>query len=52
MDLAGKFGEFAKSIIAQIRANDEESRTLARLRDSLLPRLMRGEARVKDVENL
>jgi type I restriction enzyme S subunit len=51
MDLAGKFGEFAKSIIAQIRANDEESRTLARLRDSLLPRLMRGEARVKDVEN-
>lgn len=45
--LALKFGEFASSVIAKIRANDEESRTLASLRDSLLPRLMSGEIRIK-----
>jgi type I restriction enzyme S subunit len=46
-DLAEKFGEFAKSVIDKVRANDEESRTLASLRDSLLLKLMRGEVRVK-----
>lgn len=45
--LAVKFGKFASSVITKIRANDEESRTLASLRDSLLPKLMRGEVRVK-----
>ncbi len=48
-ELAKKFGDFAKSVIDKVRANDEESRTLASLRDTLLPRLMRGEVRVKDV---
>jgi len=33
-----------------IKHNDGESRTLASLRDSLLPKLMRGEVRVKDME--
>ncbi len=46
-ELAERFGEFAKSVIAEVRANDEESRTLAFLRDGLLPRLMRGEVRVR-----
>ncbi len=45
-ELAKKFGDFAKSVIDKVRANDEESRTLASLRDTLLPRLMRGEVRV------
>ena len=31
----------------QIFNNEKESRTLASLRDSLLPKLMRGEVRVK-----
>ncbi len=44
--LAKKFGEFAKSIMAKIKANDEQSRTLAALRDALLPKLMRGDVRV------
>ena len=48
-DLANKFGEFAKSVIAKIRANDEESRTLASLRDGLLPRLMREDVRVSEL---
>jgi type I restriction enzyme S subunit len=34
----------------KIVANLKESRTLASLRDSLLPRLMRGDVRVKDLE--
>ncbi len=46
VELARKFGEFANSVIQKVRANDEESRTLASLRDSLLPKLMRGEVRV------
>ncbi len=45
-ELAKKFGDFAKSVIDKVRANDEESRTLASLRDTLLPKLMRGEVRV------
>ena len=51
-ELARKFGEFAGSVIEKVRANDEESRTLGSLRDSLLPKLMRGEVRVKDVEKI
>ncbi len=47
VELAKKFGEFAKSVIEKVRANDQESRTLVSLRDSLLPKLMRGEVRVK-----
>jgi type I restriction enzyme, S subunit len=48
MELRKKFEEFVSPLFARIRANDEESRTLASLRDSLLPKLMRGEVRVKD----
>lgn len=47
--LAKKFGEFAKYVIDKIRANDEESRALTCIRDTLLPKLMRGEVRVKDM---
>jgi type I restriction enzyme, S subunit len=50
MELRKKFEEFVSPLFAKIRANDEESRTLASLRDTLLPKLMRGEVRVKDVE--
>ena len=45
-DLANRFGEFAKSVFAQIKCHDEESRTLAELRDALLPKLLSGELRV------
>jgi type I restriction enzyme S subunit len=31
-------------------ANERESRTLAQLRDTLLPKLISGELRVKDAE--
>ena len=44
-----QYDEFTKPIFDKINADDEESRTLARLRDALLPKLMRGEVRVKDI---
>jgi len=45
-ELAERFGQFAKSVFAQIKSHDEESRTLAELRDALLPKLLSGELRV------
>ena len=39
------------SINAQIEKNETESRRLAQLRDTLLPRLMSGELRVNEIEN-
>jgi type I restriction enzyme S subunit len=40
------FGRFVKPLVAQIRSNEEESRTLANLRDTLLPKLLSGELSV------
>jgi type I restriction enzyme S subunit len=36
--------------MAKIASNERESRTLATLRDTLLPKLISGELRVKDAE--
>jgi type I restriction enzyme S subunit len=47
-ELAMQFGDFAKSVMEKIKANDEQSRTLTELRDALLPRLMRGEILIGD----
>jgi type I restriction enzyme S subunit len=38
-----KFDSLAKSIINQIRLNNQQSQTLITLRDILLPKLMNGE---------
>ena len=38
------------SLYEQMRNNDEENQTLTQLRDTLLPKLISGEVRVKDVE--
>jgi type I restriction enzyme S subunit len=37
-------------LIADMAEGERESRTLAALRDALLPRLISGELRVKDAE--
>ena len=39
------------SIYSRIKHGNEESRRLAQLRDTLLPRLMSGELRVNEIEN-
>jgi type I restriction enzyme S subunit len=45
-ECAREFGAFAKAVFAQMKSHDEESRTLAELRDALLPKLLSGELRV------
>jgi type I restriction enzyme S subunit len=44
------FAEVVEPLFAQVRTITDESRTLAALRDALLPKLISGEIRVKDAE--
>jgi len=44
------FAKVTKPIMAKIATNNQQSRTLAAMRDTLLPKLISGELRVKDVE--
>jgi len=46
----GEFSKHAAPLLARMAQSDRESRTLAALRDALLPKLIRGEIRVKDAE--
>ena len=46
------FGDTARVSIAAMKQNDEQSRTLAEIRDTLLPKLMSGEVRVKQAEKV
>lgn len=48
--LVQQFERFGASCWAKIHANQLESRTLTELRDTLLPKLICGELRVKDAE--
>jgi type I restriction enzyme S subunit len=50
-ECVGKYSEVINPIIDQILNNRKESRRLATLRDTLLPRLMSGELKVNDIEN-
>jgi type I restriction enzyme S subunit len=45
-----KFDEFARQVEARREEMVAESATLASLRDTLLPKLISGELRVKDAE--
>lgn len=44
------FGTISEPFMEKIKKNDEEARTLASLRDTLLPKLISGELRVPDAE--
>ena len=48
----GRFQALADSLIDTIIGNGSESRTLEKLRDTLLPKLISGELRVPDAEKL
>ncbi len=50
-DLLKKIDECMEPLIERIIANNIESRNLAELRDTLLPRLISGELRVKEAEH-
>ncbi|MFO0871681.1 MAG: restriction endonuclease subunit S [Pirellulales bacterium] len=48
--IARRFDELTAPLIARIKANSSQSRTLAALRDTLLPKLLSGELRIRDAE--
>jgi len=45
-DIDERFDELTAPLMAQIKSNIHQSRTLASLRDTLLPKLMRGEVQI------
>lgn len=49
-DLIESFEKMASPMDDEVRNNIEESRTLAQLRDTLLPKLISGELRISDTE--
>ena len=51
-EIAAAFGNITAPFMRMMKANVEESRTLAALRDTLLPKLLSGELRVKPAEKL
>ncbi len=50
-EIAQRFGEIARDLMTKIRANHKESRTLANLRDVLLPKLLSGELIPDDISS-
>jgi type I restriction enzyme S subunit len=46
------FAQLAEPLFQRIVVNKQESRTLAALRDTLLPKLVSGELRIKDAERI
>ncbi|MDB4631041.1 restriction endonuclease subunit S [Pseudomonadales bacterium] len=50
LSLMAKFGSLSIPIFERIFESERESKTLAELRDTLLPKLMSGEIRVADAE--
>lgn len=52
VELRAEYERVATPLLDKIKANVRESRTLAALRDTLLPKLLSGELRVKDAEKL
>jgi type I restriction enzyme, S subunit len=51
-DLLGKYETVAWSIFTQIKSNEEQTKTLTQLRESLLPKLMKGEINLKILKPL
>ena len=50
VEVRAEYERFATPLLDKIKANVRESRTLAALRDTLLPKLLSGELRVKAAE--
>jgi len=50
--ISKKFGTIVEPMFAKMEANKNETRTLAMLRDTLLPKLISGELRVPDAERI
>jgi type I restriction enzyme S subunit len=50
--ILARFSMLSDPLLAKIAKNESESRTLAALRESLLPKLVSGQLRVKEVERV
>jgi type I restriction enzyme S subunit len=50
-EVARRFDELTAPLMAKIKANSNQSRTLTILRDALLPKLLCGELSLKDLKN-
>jgi type I restriction enzyme S subunit len=48
-EIAHRFEEITAPLMAKIKANSSESRILATLRDTLLPKLLSGELSIADM---
>lgn len=46
------FGDLVRPLMSKVRAGSEESLTISDIRDTLLPKLLSGEIRVKEAEKL
>lgn len=51
-DILEQFNFYSISILERMDSNDSSNTTLAKLRDTLLPKLMSGELRIADAEKL
>ncbi len=51
-EIAHRFDELTAPLMTKIKANSDQSRTLATLRDTLLPKLLSGELRVPQAQAL
>lgn len=51
-EIAEAFGKIAQPLFARARLATIEGRTLASIRDTLLPKLISGELRIKDAEHI
>jgi type I restriction enzyme S subunit len=49
-DIVSAFDRQVKPLADKMKHNDDQSHTLATIRDALLPKLLSGEIRVKDAE--
>ncbi|GAN69841.1 hypothetical protein AOR01nite_26440 [Acetobacter orleanensis] len=52
LDLLKAFNTQSQGVFDKIIASEAESRTLAQLRDLLLPKLMSGEISIRDAEKM
>lgn len=52
LPLARKYDQLVKDMHDKLDKNDEEIETLSELRDTLLPKLLSGEMRIKNAENI
>jgi type I restriction enzyme, S subunit len=51
-NLSQEYARTTEILLKRFSANEDESRTLAALRNALLPRLLSGEIRIQQAENL